>query len=667
MPELLSIEKLKSSKNVAELLSEEELGKISIQVLDGYEIDENSRAEWKDLVANAMEIAKQTTETKNHPFTNSSNVKYPLITKAAIDYAARTYPELIQNDRVVKPAVVGNDPDGQKLQKAIRVSKCMSYQLLYDMESWEEGVDKLLHILPIVGTVFKKTYFNPLIQKPVSELCSPDKIVVNYNSQSLEEARRITHIVNFHTNDVIERIRAGLYLDVDISKLCSADGYEDDQYDPTLELLEQHCYLDLDDDGYKEPYIVILHKASGQVLRIVNRFKSVKKNDEGEVSKIEPEHYFTDFHFIRSPDGGFYSMGLGTLLYPFNAALNTLINQLIDSGTLNNNQSGFIGRGLRLKNGEIKLGLGEWKVVDAATGINLQQNIVPLPTKEPSTTLLQLLQMLVETGKDLISNTDAMQGKGQTQNVAATTVLAMVEQGMKVYNAISKRLYKALQKEIIKVFNINKQYLTNKKYQAILDDELADVKTDFDLSTYDIVPVANPAMASDAQRLARAQAIMALPTLDPQAASQYYLESLQLEESVIQKLLPPKDPNAPPPPEVQKLMAEVERTSAEAKAKIVEAQVLSESHLLETAKLNIQRDEALVRADESAARVFKMKQDALHNAAKIELAGAKAEDESQLAQFDRLHQREKDEVDLSIRTIDSLSKLKDEEDDADKS
>lgn len=661
MPKLLSIEELKSSKNVAELLSKEELGQISLQVLDGYKIDEDSRADWRDLVDNAMEIAKQTTETKNHPFNNSSNVKYPLITKAAIDYAARTYPELIQNDRVVKPAVVGNDPEGLKLQKAIRVSKCLSYQFLYDMESWEEGVDKLLHVLPIVGTVFKKTYFNILTQKPVSELCSPDKIVVNYDSASLEEARRITHVVNFHTNDVVERIRAGLYLDVDISKLCSSDGYEEDHYDPALELLEQHCYLDLDNDGYKEPYIVVLHKASGQILRIINRFKSVKKNDEGEVSKIEPEHYFTDFHFIRSPDGGFYSMGLGTLLYPFNAALNTLINQLIDSGTLNNNQSGFIGRGLRLKNGEIKLGLGEWKVVDAASGINLQQNIVPLPTKEPSVTLLQLLQMLVDTGKDLISNTDAMQGKGQTQNVAATTVLAMVEQGMKVYNAISKRLYKALQKEIIKVFNINKQYLSNKKYREILDDDQADVKEDFNLDTYDIIPVANPAMASDAQRLARAQAIMALPTLDPQAASQYYLESLQLEESTIQKLLPPKDPNAPPPPEVQKIMAEVERTSAEAKAKIVEAQVLSESHLLETAKLNIQRDEALVRADESSARVFKMKQDALHSAAKLELAGANAENEAQLEEYDRLYQREKDEVDLSIRTIDSLGKLKDKE------
>jgi chaperonin GroES len=645
---MLKFEDIQKSKNVADLLDDQELARIGNQVIDGYNIDDDSRAEWNDLVDKAMVIAKQTLEVKNTPFPKASNIKYPLITQASIDFAARIYPELIQNDRVVKTAVIGRDDTNRKAQRAQRVSKHMSYQLLCETTDWEISLDRLLHILPILGTVFKKTYYSTIEERPVSELCHPKKIVVNYNVQSLETARRITHELTFYLNDVIERIRSGLYRKVDIEKLCPPEDEDQDQYDPPLELLEQHCFLDLDEDGYKEPYIVIVHKQSGEVLRIAPRFKKVKKNKDGEIVRIEPEHFFTDFHFIRSPDGGFYSLGLGTLLYPLNKAINTILNQLVDAGTLNNSQSGFLGRGLRLKNGEFRLKLGEWKVLDAAAGTNLAQNIVPLPTKEPSPTLFQLLGLLIDVGKELISSNDLMQGKGQTQNVAATTILAMVEQGMKVFNSITKRIYTSLSKEFNKIFDLNARYLPDAKYKAVIDEPGSDVKRDYNKDDYDVKPVASPAMASDAQRLARAQAILSLPGIDPYEGHKYFLQALQISDSQINKLLPPKDPNAPPPPEVLKLLAEVDKIQAEAKAKITEASILSENQMMEAARINMQRDLQRAQAEESAARVVKMREDAANNRRKVDLAYGKADQEAILAELKQAHQEEKDEMEVAV-------------------
>lgn len=650
---MLKLEKLKKAVNIAELLDEQELSRIAQQVVTGYDIDDASRADWKEVVDKAMDIAKQTMESKNTPWPNASNVKYPLITKAAIDFASRTFPEVVQNDRIVKPNVLGMDPDGAKNLRAERVAKFMSYQLLKLSDEWEESLDKSLHILPILGTVFKKVYYNTITGRPCSELCHPEKIVVNYNVQSLDSARRITHVLSFYMNDIIERMRAGIYVDIDPEILSVADGNDVADVDAPIELLEQHCYLDLDDDGYKEPYIVIVHKASGKVLRIVNRFKDVHLNDKKEVVRIDPIHYFVDFHFIKSPDGGFYSVGLGTLLYPLNAAINTLINQLIDSGTLNNNQSGFLGRGLRLKNGEFKLKLGEWRVLDAATGMNIQQNVVPLPTKEPSATLFQLLGLLIDIGKDLSSTNDALQGKQPAQNVAATTILTLVEQGMKVYNAITKRLFRSLKSEFQKIYEIDRQYLDEFDYLNVLDDPSADLLADFENKTMDVLPVADPNMSSDAQRLAKAQALVSLPTVDQYEASKYYLKALQFEDQQIEVLLPKPDPNAPPPPEVQKIGAEIEHLKAQAQSLMMDAQVKIAKPLAEEEKLKVQQAMTQAQIQESAARVMKMKQDAMNNTAKVRLAGAKADQEAALAELDAEHKKEMDQSKLVLEAIDT--------------
>jgi len=652
----IKLDKLKKSSNIADLLDDDELSKISEQVISGYEIDKDSRAEWEEVIDKAMDIAKQTLDTKNFPWPNSSNIKFPLITKGSIDFASRMLPELIKNDKVVKVASVGADPQNMIARRANRVQQHMSFQLLKQSDDWEESMDKILHVLPVLGTVFKKTYYDPINERPVSEMCLPSKIVVNYNTVSLEKARRVTHEFTFFANDIVERIRAGIYSDVDIEKLKSGEGYEEDTYDPPMDLLEQHCWLDLDEDGYKEPYIVVLHKSSRKVLRIMNRFNKVKKNKSGEIKQITPIEYFTDYHFLKSPDGGFYSVGFGTLLYPLNASINTLLNQLIDSGTLHNQQSGFIGRGLRIKGGEFRMKLGEWKVLDSASGTNIQQNVVPLPTKEPSNVLFQLLGLLIDIGKDLTSTNDALEGKAPGQNVTATTMLTLVEQGMKVYSAITKRLFRALKKELTKIYELNSRFLSDEEYQKVLNDPRVSVKDDYEIGSYDITPVADPTMASDAQRNAKAQALMSIPGLDPYETSKYFLESLQLDQSLIDKLLPKPDPNAPPSPDVLKVQAEIERLKAQAAEATATAEDLMNKNEVETQKLRIMQEEAMVRARESAARVVKMEKDGIHGDMKIDLAGGKANYEAEMDNLDRLQKRELDEAELSLKSMDKITK-----------
>jgi len=223
---------IRKSDNVTELFDDldngqTELRKIGQSVIRGYQIDEDSRGEWKKTVDKAMDIAKQTMKEKNFPWPKASNIKFPLICEAAIDFAARVGPEIIPNDKIVQTCVTGADPEGQKYLRSQRVSKCMSYQCISSPD-WKEGVDSLLQILPVVGIVFKKTYYSTLEKRIISEVCSPEDIVVNYNTKSLETARRVTHKIKLSINDVITRQRRGLFnKNVDVESLrpqdCSAD------------------------------------------------------------------------------------------------------------------------------------------------------------------------------------------------------------------------------------------------------------------------------------------------------------------------------------------------------------------------------------------------------------------------------------------------------------
>lgn len=559
----MKLDELRLAVNLTTKLDDSKLAEIGTKVVQGYEEDLRSRSDWETRATVAMDLAMQKVKPKDFPWTNCCNVYWPLITKAAIDYAARQYPEIVQGKRLVKITTHGTDPQDLRLKKSKRVGEFIAYQLLEKNDEWETGTDSLLHMLPVYGIAFRKVYYDLIDRRIRSELINPFDIILNNHVKSLDTARRITHRIYMYPNDIIERQRAGLFdEDVDVKLLRSYDPETTDADEARIEILEQHCYLDLDDDGYSEPYIVTVHKETCKVLRIFARFAEVTYNDKNEFIKIIPDNYFVDYHFIRSPDGGYYSIGFGTLLAPFNHSINSILNQLVDSGTLANSQMGFIGRGLRIKSNELRMKMGEYTVVDPVPGTSIRDNVFVPPFKEPSNVLFQLLGLLVEVGKDVTSSQDVLQGKGQTQNVPATTILTLVEQGLKVYNGIHKRQMISFTKEFKKVYKLNQIHLSDDEYQSFLNQPIP-VAMDF-TDQNDICPVSDPSSGSDVQRLAKAQLIREIPGLDPWAQTHYYLESLGLDEELINRLHPPMDPNAPPPPEAQKLMAEIEELLARA-------------------------------------------------------------------------------------------------------
>ena len=503
-----SFRQLVESSNIADTLNEDLLVAIGHDAKEGYETDKRSRKEWEDSLEDYIKLAKQLREEKSFPWQNASNVKYPLLTTAAMQFAARAYPSLVPSDgKVVKSKIIGKDPDGSKLELANRVSTYMSFQVMHEMDCWEEGMDKLLIMLPVVGMVFKKTYWDPINKRPTSEIVSPKNLIVNYWAKSLEDAERISEEIEMSKRKVKQRQQSGLFLDIELGDPQSKDGQVVDETTPYV-LIEQHTYLDLDEDGYQEPYTVTIEKESGKVLRIVARFDdtTIKTDDSGQILEIQPIQYYTKFGFIPNPDGSFYDIGFGSLLGPLNESVNTLINQLVDAGSLNNLQGGFLGKGLRLRMGDTGFRPGEWKAVNA-TGDDLKKQIVPLPSKEPSNVLFQLMGSLITSGKELASVAEIFTGKMPGQNTPATTTMATIEQGMKVFTAVYKRIYRSLAEEFKKIYQINGTYLNPNTYASIVDVTIG--PDDFK-NVYDICPGADPTAVSQTEKLLKAQGLLEL-------------------------------------------------------------------------------------------------------------------------------------------------------------
>lgn len=543
----------RNAVNLCNLLEDAKLSEIGAKVVKDFDIDLTSRADWDALMERSMKLAKQVAEEKSFPWPNASNVKYPLLTTAAIQFAARAYPEIVKGNEIVKAKVVGYDPDGSKAQRGERVSRHMSWQCLEEMAEWEEETDKLLHVLPILGVCFRKTYFDPVLGRNVSELVLPDDLVVHYFAKTLEKARRVTQLIRYHANDVYEFVKAGLWRDVDIGLPQVDEENASGDEDALHEFLEQHCWIDLDDDGYQEPYIVTVHKQSSQVMRVVPRFdaQGVVLSQDDSIAKIEPVHYFTKFGFIPNPDGSFYDMGFGLLLGALGETINSTINQLMDAGTLGNLGGGFISRGIRIRTQSQTVAMrpGEWKPVDA-TGQDLRAGIMPIPVPQPSPVLFQLLGMLIDAAKDITSVQDIMTGdQPRGANVPATTVLAMVEQGQKVFSAIYKRIYRALKQEFKKLYRLNGIYLPDQAMFMVLDTPQTAGRQDYAQDDLDIVPVADPTMSSDVLRLARAQALMQItgrPGVNEDELTVRYLNGIGAEEPE-KVIIPPNQRQQPPP------------------------------------------------------------------------------------------------------------------------
>lgn len=623
------------STNIAEDLDEEQLAKIGNDAHQGWQIDLQSRSEWLKNSQEALQMALLVKEDKQFPWPGASNVKYPLIATASMQFGARAYPTLVpSNGKIVKAKIMGMDPDGQKTKRARRIEQHMSWQILEQMEEWEEQHDKLLFITAIVGTAFKKTYFDPELKRNVSKLVHPRDLVVNYWAKSLEMAPRISEEFELFKNEVVSRIRAGIYLDRDLAdpqvtdqsskgnttrdKLQGQQPGVNDFATPYL-FVEQHTWLDLDEDDYLEPYIVTFETTSKKVVRIVANYtqKDMEVNAKNKVVRITPFNYYTKFSFIPNPDGGFYDLGFGQLLGGINHSVDTLINQLIDSGTLNNLQGGFLSKALKLRAGDQKFKPGEWKQVPM-TSDDLRKAIVPLPSKDPSEVLMQLLGMLVTSGKELASIAEIFVGKMPGQNTPAYTTKETVEQGMKLFTAIYKRIYRSMASEFKKLFRLNSMYLDPNEEVNVLDEPISD--TDYNPELIDIIPAADPNAASMNERASRftgVMQLMPLGQLDPQGVTMMGLEVLDLSEPEIKRIVRQGPP--PPNPKQQEMQMEQQKMQMEMQMKQAEGQMKAQMAALDLQikqaegeqKLKLQQQLAAMKMQSEQVKAYLAQQSAM--------------------------------------------------------
>jgi len=556
---LAKLLKFETSQNIAEELDDEKLSKIAQDVERKYEIDKKSRSDWEESSKKAMDIALQVRKPKNYPFDGAANIKYPLVTVAALQFGARAYPAIVDGARIVKGQVVGNDQGvpikdengdpkvdplsgeplwikkpGEKRAKADRVSKHMSYQLLNEMEEWEEDTDVLLHHLPIVGCAFRKVWRSETLVRNKSEMVPAIHLVVNNKCRSLDEAPAVTHEVYIYPQDIEERKLSGIWLDLDLG---SAPQDADNDEDAPHLFLEQHCFIDLDEDGYKEPYIVTVHKDSCQVVRIVANFSMDEVKDNGKrIVRIPKDQYFVKYSFIPDPKGGFYDIGFGRLLESLGETIDTTINQMLDAGHLAIAGGGFIGTGIRLKKGgQIRVSPGRFEQVET-TG-SLKDQVLPHQFPEPSVVLFNLLGMMIDAAKDITAVKDILTGDTDGKVQTATTTLAMIEQGLKVFTAIYKRIYRALKHEFKLLFKLNAAHIDEQEYYTFNDEQEVVQKSDYDLASMDVCPVADPKMVTDMQRSARAQVLMQIgqdpalgPLQDPMEVLRRVYDAMGIEE-----------------------------------------------------------------------------------------------------------------------------------------
>jgi chaperonin GroES len=638
----LNINKLVTSPNIAEMLDEHDLNTIGSRVVEEFKLDQQSRSQWEKRVEDAMKLALQVAEAKSFPWVNASNIKFPLITIAALQFHSRAYPALIPSDTIVKIGL--SEPQmlvPEEVQKNARVEKHMSHQILEEDENWEAEMDKVLITVPIVGCAFKKTYWDFNKDHPVSENVLAKDFVVSYWTKNLQDCTRQTHVLYLSPNDILSRQRRGLWSDFNIQPpqtiqqddLAQAQnlsqGVNQPAYDPATpyEFLEQHRWEDLDGDGFKEPYIITVHKDTTKVVRIVANYfsDSIKRNDKDEIISIKPESYFTKYSFIPSPDGGFYDVGFGILLGPLNESINTIINQLVDAGTMANTAGGFLSRGIKIRGGNYNFAPMEWKHVDS-TGEDLAKGIYPLPVREPSQVLYTLLTTLVNYGERIVGATDIMVGQNVGQNTPAETSRTMAENGMKIFTGIFKRIHRAMKEEVKKVYRLNQLYLPT-QYKFATGIVLA---SDYAEDPITLRPAADPNVVSDAQRVMQAQALrevaMSAPGFKIYEVMKRYLEAIKIPN--IEQVLPnPQGPNAVPQapnPKVQieQMKAQEKQGALQVKLKLGMAKLQQEAEVNRAKIMKLEAE--AVKAIEEAGGISKGQEIAMLDA---QIGAAKARQE----------------------------------------
>lgn len=602
-------EAVTKSPNLCDRFDKEDLRTIGEHVSAGFEADEQSRDRWMRRMEAAMDLAMQVVKEKSFPWAGASNVKFPLVTIAALQFHSRAYPAIMHGPDIVKYRVTGEDPDGQAYLRARRIGDHMSNQLLEVDQGWEEGMDRLLINLPIIGCAFKKSYYSVGKGHNISEMVMARDLSMDYYAKSVEDCARKTHLIPYYRNQVYEFCVSGVWEDIlDEGWYQQASTYQPrptehrqdvrngatpPQADMDTPFLfgEQHCWLDLDKDGYAEPYIVTFCIQSKHVVRIVARWdrqEDIERNKHNRIIRIRPTEYFTKYGFIPSPDGSVYDVGFGLLLGPLNSSVDSLINQLIDAGTMATTAGGFLGRGVKIRGGKLTFSPLEWNKVDS-TGDDLRKDIVPLPVREPSPVLFQLLGLLVDYAQRIPGTTDIMVGQNIGQNTPAETARSLVEQGSKIYTALFKRVWRCMKMECKKLYILNSKYLPEK---TTFGETKSVYREDYMDNPDNLVPSADPTVVSEEARLNRImavkQAAMVTPGYNVDAVEREWLRALGVEGV---GLLYPGPDTVPPTPdakvqlESQKLQLEAQKLQI-AQAKLQSETQLAIAELMEQRRLN---------------------------------------------------------------------------------
>ena len=613
-----------SSPNLCERFSADDLKRIGTECWEGYDRDECSRAVWLRRNEAGMDLALQIQKDKTFPWPGCSNVAFPLVTIAAMQFHARAYPAIVGGSQIVKCAVFGDDPDGQKTAHADRVAAHMSWQLLFEDKPWEEQEDKAILNLSIVGTSFKKSYYSASAKHNVSELVLAKDLVLNYWSKSVEESPRKTHKIPLFRNEVYEKVMRGTFCDcleepwyqgAPVSQTTFTQTSQDNRQglsppqpddSTSLLFLEQHTNLDLDDDGYAEPYIITLESTSKCVCRIVTRFDREEDIErvavgprKGKIIKINAMEYFTKKTFIPSPDGGIYDIGFGVFLGPLNEAVNSLVNMLLDAGTMQTTGGGFLGRGAKIRGGVYTIAPFEWKRVDS-TGDDLRKSIFPLPVNTPSDVLFQLLSLLINYTSRVAGTTDITVGENPGQNTPAQTTQTMVEMGQKIYTAIFKRIWRSSKEEFAKLFRLNGMFLPLDTPQVG-----GATRADYQGSADQISPVADPSVTSESMRIQLAgalkQSAAATPGYDHDAVEMRWLKALHVDAP--EQVFP--GTKGQPPAKDPKLVIEETKIQGRLQELQLELQARQQEFaitLMEERKLNNAKIiELMAKADEASA------------------------------------------------------------------
>ncbi len=570
-------EQIPHNANLAEYLDDGYLGEISSDLRASYEDDMESRSEWEETYTQGLDQLGVKYDERTQPFQGASGVTHPLIAESVTQFQAQAYKELLPSGGPVKTQVLGLQ-DVAREEQAARVKDFMNYQIMEVMEEFDPDMDQLLFYLPLSGSTFKKVYFDEAKQRAVSKFVPAQDLVVPYAASDLATASRVTHVLRMDGNDIRKMQLAGFYRDVELSKYNQEDevrekvdelqGTSRTYSDEVYTILEMH--VDLDIEGFEDmapdgeptgiaiPYIVTLDEGSGNIL-------SIRRNFEEGTGISKKMQYFVHYKFM--PGLGFYGFGLIHMIGGLGRAATSILRQLIDAGTLANLPAGFKARGVRVRNDDEPLQPGEWRDIDAPGG-NIRDAIIPLPYKEPSATLAQLLGALIEGGRRFVSLADQQTGDGNAAAPVGTTV-AMLERGMKVMSAIHKRLHYAQRQEfrvLARIFRDNMP-ADGYPYDVVGGDRMV-MAEDFD-GRVDVIPVSDPNIFSMAQRVTLAQTQLQLAQSNPQlhnlnAAYRRMYQALEVQN--IDEILPPPPQPQPLDPAIENaraLMGEILNTFPE--------------------------------------------------------------------------------------------------------